>query len=158
MSLLPAARRGYAVIRYVDDSRLESLVLTADLAGLDRLLATAGVDARTTDGRTALMLAAGRDNLFVAAALLDRGANVGLSDVAGATALHHGARAGAEAVVEQLLAAGADLEARDNDGRTALWQGCAHNLPDSAIVDMLLRAGADRFARDRNGVCPEDML
>jgi hypothetical protein len=49
-------------------------------------------------------------------------------DAAGMTALHHAAGAGAAALVERLLARGAELEARDTEGRTprdharALWQ------------------------------------
>ena len=48
--------------------------------------------------------------------------------------------------VELLVSLGADVEARDSGGRTALLAACSYGCADMAEV--LLRAGADVLARD----------
>ena len=54
--------------------------------------------------------------------------------------------------VQRLLAAGADVNARDADGRTALL---AANYVDSvAVVRRLIEAGAKVDAADREGITP----
>lgn len=50
--------------------------------------------------------------------------------------------------VSQLLAAGADVDARDEDGATPLMH--AAHAGDLALVRLLLAAGADVHATDRN--------
>ncbi len=52
-------------------------------------------------------------------------------------------------IVGTLAAAGADLNATDSEGRTAL-----HYAIDPFITDILLTSGADANARDRNGITP----
>lgn len=158
MSPLAAGKTGSKVINQVDGADLSQAMRAGDLDEVWRALATHGVDMRLPRGRTPLMTAAADDNLLIAAALLEHGAEVDLTDFDGRTALHYAAGSGSDGIIEQLLAAGARLEAPDRDGRTPLWHAASHTLPDSPAVDLLLRAGADRFARDRNGVCPEDLL
>ena len=51
------------------------------------------------------------------------------------------ARAGDGAEVRTLLAAGADVNGTDPDGRTALMVAAGRN--DQALVELLLEAGAD---------------
>ncbi|MGD7000966.1 ankyrin repeat domain-containing protein [Corynebacterium halotolerans] len=146
------------LIRYFDESRIEPLFLSCDLAALDTYLAGPGVDARGRHEETLLMRAADEHNLLVLSHLLSAGADPLLHDAAGRTALHHAALAGNDAAAELLIAAGAEVDARDNDGRTALWHAAALHLPDSAIVDVLLRSGAGGRLRDDRGVSPDDML
>ncbi len=50
-------------------------------------------------------------------------------------------------MIATLLKAGADIEARDNDGRTALMWAAGHN-PNSEVIMALLKAGANANAKD----------
>ncbi len=60
------------------------------------------------------------------------------------------ARAGDAAEVRALLAAGADVNGADADGRTALMVAASRS--DQALVELLLEAGADVGQRDMEGV------
>jgi ankyrin repeat protein len=64
----------------------------------------------------------------------------------GWTPLHNAAIAGAAATLATLIAAGADVDARDRSGRTPLHIACTY--PQPAIVEALLASGADLRARD----------
>ena len=60
------------------------------------------------------------------------------------------ARAGDSVEVRALLAAGADVNGADPDGRTALMVAAGRN--DQTLVELLLDAGADAGQRDIEGV------
>ena len=60
------------------------------------------------------------------------------------------ARAGDAVEVRALLAAGADVNGADPEGRTALMVAAGRN--DKALVELLLEAGADAGQRDIEGV------
>lgn len=62
--------------------------------------------------------------------------------------------AGLVDVVEQLLSLGADVNASDTYGRTALHY--ASMLGNERLVLSLLAAGADVFAKDHSGLCAKD--
>ena len=67
----------------------------------------------------------------------------------GATALYTASLKGLLAVVEALLAAGADKEAKTQHGPTALYTASRHGrLP---VVQALLAAGAEKEAREEHG-------
>ncbi len=55
-------------------------------------------------------------------------------------------------IVQQLIAAGADVNAAAKDGRTPLHWACAFNVPQA--VPLLLRAGAKVDARNEDGETP----
>jgi ankyrin repeat protein len=55
----------------------------------------------------------------------------------------------AENVIELLLKAGAEVDAADDRGRTALMM--AAELDHAEVVDVLIRSGADRNLRDKAG-------
>lgn len=69
-----------------------------------------------------------------------------------ATTLMAAAYNGDEEVAADLLARGADLEAKDEDGQTALMY--AANAGQAAIVGLLLARGADVNARDKQSSTP----
>ncbi|KAF6252710.1 ankyrin repeat protein, partial [Scenedesmus sp. NREL 46B-D3] len=99
------------------------------------------------DGSTPLHAAVAFDNADVAAYLVhEAGASVELGDEAGDTPLHYAARFGSASCIGCLVEAGADTEARNEHGKTAL------HLADSlATLKGLLEAGADVEARDADG-------
>jgi len=86
----------------------------------------------------------------VVRALAQAGANVNtLSGVKRCSALHMAARRGNVAVAEALLECGANIEARDSMGDTALRR--AVNCGKIETVALLLAHGADVHSKDRKG-------
>ena len=65
------------------------------------------------------------------------------------TPLMHASYLGDAAIVRQLIAAGARLDARNGDGGNALWLACVGNHPD--IIDILVDAGVNIDNRNDNG-------
>jgi thiosulfate/3-mercaptopyruvate sulfurtransferase len=65
------------------------------------------------------------------------------------TPLMKASHMGDAAVVRQLIAAGARLDARNGDGGNALWLACVGNHPD--MIDILVDAGIDIDNRNDNG-------
>jgi ankyrin repeat protein len=126
----------------------------ADTACLATLLdAGAEVDEETSDGWTPLMIAARLGQVDALRLLLARGARTEARTVGGASALILAADGGneptrdpsfhsrIEAVLRELVLAGADPDAADNAGFTAL-HGAARGF-DAGRVSCLLELGAD---------------
>jgi ankyrin repeat protein len=140
-------------------SRVEQLDLfeAASAGDLDRLTDLvaadpASVDARSGDGFTALHLAAFFGNDEAARLLVTRGGDVdarGLGWMTG-TPLHSAAAGRHSRVVEVLLEAGADPNARQSGGWTPLHSAARNG--DVASVRLLLASGADPSARNDDGV------
>lgn len=116
----------------------------------------ADIDRVDNNGNSALTLAAAyNDNPAVVAALLKAKPNTELREaVYGATALMFASAfrsTGAVEVIKYLLAAGADLEARDDNGRTPLLFAAQHT-DNPEVIRTLVAAGADVSAKDTTGL------
>lgn len=90
----------------------------------------------------------------------DRGATVVLvshetGEEGGWTPLHRAAYGGDADTIKDLVAAGADVDARDQNGMTPLHGAALEGHVN--VVKVLVAAGADVRARDKNGVTPTDL-
>ena len=108
---------------------------------------------QTNDGQSALVVAM-KSRVFDSAALLiRRGADPESGDYDGWTALICATATGVD--VLPLLGAGSEMEAKDNNGRTALFHAvCGSASNHDNIISILLARGADHNARDNNGWTP----
>ena len=90
--------------------------------------------------------------------LIERGADVNVTNHKGQTALHCAAKAGFVDIVELLLAHGATADATDAAGATPLATALRSTAKDKArlltVVRELLAAGADRHHADKQGRTP----
>jgi ankyrin repeat protein len=131
-----------------------------------RLLLSFGADVNARNfegGHTPLYYAANHVNLArpadgkaVAEALIRHGADVNIqSGPIQGTPLHTAARRDNVAVGSVLLAAGADIEARDIKGETPLRR--ALNCRQPGMIELLLTHGADLDAPDKRGVTPRQV-
>jgi ankyrin repeat protein len=118
-------------------------------AVVSRLLAAgAPVDSQSARGWTALFHAIAEGRLLIVDQLLQAGASGAHRDVNGTVPLMIAAAACAECIAP-LLAHGAELDAVDVQGITALMVAAQNG--QQRAVGALLAAGADATRRDRNG-------
>lgn len=107
------------------------------------------VDPVYRNNQTPLITAARHRHTKLVRFFLDRGADPHGEDFNGNTALSLWAEAGSAEPLQALIAAGARLDAQNNDERTPLSLAAGRCCLDgnTAIMSMLLRAGADVKAR-----------
>jgi hypothetical protein len=74
-----------------------------------------------------------------------------------ATPLHWAARRGYLDCVQALISAGAEIDARDDKGRTPLYMATASTRNTGEMIMVLRGAGADPFARTKIGGSPFDL-
>ncbi len=143
---------GSAVV-FSDGTDLLGIVLTGSLEDIRAAIERGGnVNATGEDGMTPL-IAAARYNDAAIGTLLEAGADANAHDTQfGATALMWvAAYAKMVEPVRALLAAGAEVEARDKDGGTAVMWAAAHN-PNVNVLAALIERGANLGARTRAGL------
>lgn len=130
-----------------------------------KILLNRGVDPNVRENRTTplLMAITGRPENIIQL-LLARGAKVEPANGQCSfleIPLHYAAFHGERAIVEQLLAAGADPNLHDNHGQHALWP-LVHKFEladdDVAVARLLLEAGADPNVPKRDGEFPLDAV
>jgi len=108
------------------------------------------LDARDSDGMTALHHAARDGNDPLINYLIEKGAKTEIQSNQGKTPLHLAATFDRKDAVAALVKRGAVLETRDPYGRTALVL-CARERGGAATAKVLLDAGADINTRDKFG-------
>ena len=106
----------------------------------------ANVNATSSSGRTPLIIASEKDQLWAIDLLLDFGADKELCNSSGATALIEAVKAGHLRIVQKLLWRGANANARDDTGWTALRHATEGLLYDGGsdkqdIIDALMDRG-----------------
>ena len=138
------------------NGRLLSAAELGDRNVVKDLLGAANVDvnAKDSDGLTALHWAATEGHVAIVKDLLDAAnVDVNAKDDRGRTALNRAARNGHVAIVKDLLgAANVDVNAKDKRGRTALRRA-AHNGHVAIVKDLLGAANIeDVNAKDSDGL------
>lgn len=111
-----------------------------------------GIPVDTVDAvdQTALIAAAGKNQIECARVLLDRGADPNRCDPAGWTALIHATYFGAsEDLLKLLIARGAQVNEQNDRGVTALYLAAASGK--EALVRLLLASGADPGLANKAG-------
>jgi len=127
-------------------------------ATVESLLANgAELEARSEDGSTPLIEAAAYAQTDTFKLLMQKGARLNVTDKYGNTPLIAAAcqcalatMNSAEEVIQILLASGADVNARNHDGRTALMLASGMQ-GDAAVLELLVANGADGRLKDKNG-------
>ena len=124
------------------DLRLVAAAARQDVAAVQALIDEGvDVDARRSDGVTALLWAAHRDDVAAADLLLAAGADPNAADDHGVTPLIRASENASLLLVERLLAAGAAAGAAQGNGLTPLM--VASRTGNADIVRTLLTQGAD---------------
>jgi len=90
-------------------------------------------------------------------AAIDDGCPVDAANRQGFTALHVAAQEHAIEVMDQLLQAGADVDARNFYGNTPLWVAVFNSRGRGEAIELLLRNGADPDAINHAGRSPRQL-
>ena len=128
---------------------------TGRLTTVQALLNIPGIDinARKTDGATALHVAASHGKDEVVKALINKDADVNITKNYGWTPLMCAAKHGHLRTVQTLLdIPPININARKNDGATALWVAADHG--EDEVVKVLIQKNADVNIADNNGWTP----
>jgi uncharacterized protein len=128
-----------------------------------------GADLMLTVGATALLRAAKAGDAAAVRLLLDHGANPNLPNIQGITPLMAAAGLGSNEIdtrgrfktqpeqiasIDLLVKAGADVNAHDNNGQTALHGAALFGYDD--VIKDLVAHNADVNAKDKKGMTPLD--
>ena len=110
------------------------------------------------DDQTPLLWYASKDDgtsLKIVQLLLKNGADVDYGNSIGVTPLMQACHDGSEETAALLLKYNANVEAKDNDGRTAIFYAVTrHVSPSDTFVKMLYKSGADLDATNNFGHTP----
>ena len=110
----------------------------------------ADINAGDNNNRTPLMIGCWKDNVEAINVLLNAGADSRIVDVNGATCFHHAVLGGcSKGTLQAIIDHDTDIDAADNNNRTALMIGCWKDNVEA--INVLLNAGADSRIVDVNG-------
>ncbi len=115
------------------------------------------VNARNSNGETALILACVGGHRDCVAYLLTVGADINLKSSSQTTALIAATKQNFPSIVELLVEAGADMMVTDDEGLTAVHYAAARQKPkneESSCLLLLLQAGADANTLSLSGGTP----
>jgi death-associated protein kinase len=115
------------------------------------------LDASDNLGNTCTHVAQMHANADAMRFFIEAGANVNAVDRSNRTPLHVMPSYGKKTTI-LLLAAGADVHARDDFGQTPCIVAASHFTRERLIVNVMLAAGADLDAVDRNGKTARQLL
>ena len=137
-------------------SRLHKAVLKLEHCNLERYAKTfnSKIDSKDSEGYTALIWAARRNDKDATDVLIKAGADVNLKTYRGVSALHYAAQYSDLGVVEGLLAAGASACSLTVVGYSPLHYASQSKKAKEATVDRLIGAGADLNSKDASGAPP----
>lgn len=117
-------------------------VRSGDLAQVRLVIGQADLEARDSQGRTALLLATHADNVEIARALIDAGADVNARDGIKDTPFLYAGAEGRDEILKLILATGkAKLGDTNRYGGIALIPAAHHGHPSTVAI--LLDAGLD---------------
>lgn len=142
----------------LNENSAEEMLLRATEQGetemVEVLLDEAGVaiEAKNSEARTPLAVAACRGHEAIVRLLLAKGANIEARDKYGYTPLLLAAQQGHGAIVRLLLDRGAHIEAKNNDEQTPI--SLAAQQGQTGAVRILRERGANIEAKDKNGCTP----
>ena len=139
---------GRAFAAMSDDEFIDLCVGGSPSQIADAIENGANVNARDGQEATALMYAVSFNSAEAVRKLLEKGADLHARDIFGSEALVYCNISNAE-IIHVLVGAGADVNARSNNGMTVLmW---AANSSKAPVISALLAAGADVNAADPDG-------
>jgi ankyrin repeat protein len=150
LTLVSKLKNPNASIRHYGLTPLMAAARYGHIDVMDALLdAGASLEVKDGEGATALSYACLGDSVGAVRILMNRGANIHVRDIYGYTPLF--LAAGKPQMVARLLAAGADVNAVDNEGDGPLVMAIGHS---EEAVRLLIEAGADVNQPGRNGETP----
>jgi ankyrin repeat protein len=106
------------------------------------------INSVTENKSSPLILACYRNNEAVALFLADKVADINYNSGMG-SALMAAVMSGNEKIIEKLISLNADLNLKDNQGKTALIYAVFFNKNE--VVKLLLKAGSDKKITDNDG-------
>jgi len=153
----PGASAG-SEVKLSQEDRTTFFVNAARVGDLDearkQLAGGAPIDGFDSLDQTALIAAVDHNNIEIIGFLLDKGADPKLGDHAGWTPLIHASYFGAnEALINLLIDRGADVNAVNDRGVTALYLAAASGREEQ--VQVLLKRGADPKIATKSGYTAE---
>ena len=161
-SLSHAVIRHSLLLQQLGEMNVNLTVTNGKLKDCDRILSLlfertdVKLDLVDTQGRTALHLAAERDDSQIALMLLDHGLDPNLrDDQGGGTAMIRAAETGNLMVLETMIDQGSSIDCVDDDGRNLLHcAGGSTGVAAPAIIRLLVEDGLKINAVDKNGQSP----
>lgn len=132
----------------------KSLFRAIEMKDLDWVkdeIGTLDVDCAYSSGQPVIHHAAGSSSTEIVKYFVDRNVNLEIRDNNGATPLMLAVLNGNHQIVEALLIAKADPNARDKDGCAPFMYAAPFGLEDIKMIDLLMQHGANLKAKNNKG-------